>query len=1277
MKAGLSGKSRLTQTPIHVPMKASLSTTSRRLLRLTFLAFIISLFGMPAARAGLTMTIDFYRNSQGQNYQFYLPIATNTVGPNAALGTYVISSPGWPAGGTRQGFDLTTNGINGRGDLSGQNPAYPDFNSALQQITNGTWTILFTNAASTNFYKFTVSAPTINSNLMPLTLITSPANGAINVPNQPTFTWQGPTSWPVTTANTYFYNYDFSFFQFPAPLPASQTVWPDPTPLPNGLNCTFNLDYVTNYSGPLFVSTTPDSTNVSHQPISGWAIATILETGDSVSFAVTNPPALFTALIAHYTFDNSGNIGQDTSGNGYDLDFNGADGVAFNSTAKAGAGAAYFDGFSFLSYTSTPGRILSTLAGDFSLSFWLKTTQNDGNEGGEAYAGAGIVAADVPGSHYDVVPAALDGGEIGFNTGPDDDTLNSTVDLNDGNYHHVVITRQQAIGEKQIYVDGQLNTTDFASVNPLSDPHIVSVGCQIDASQSNPGSANISGLYQGLLDDIQIYSGVLSSTQVGQLYANPGTTAAASLDFNDALGTSGLTWTTNGDSDWFIESTNTANGSPYAAQSGIVTNNQSSILSVTVTGPGTLTFYWASQDDCNNFDYEFSIDGNDTSDLSCSPPWAQAGPYSIGTGTHTLTWTASAGGDNDPTEAAFLSQVSYVEQFVPVLSVTDSPTAGAVPLTVQFTSPGVESFGNTVTNWNWAFGDGGTSTAQNPSHTYTTTGSFTPGLTAYSTYGSVALVVTGLGTITVTNVALNVSTIPSAGLAPLTVQFASPGVDSGGNTVTNWNWSFGDGGTSTEQNPVHVYKTIGSYSPGLVAESTHGASALPVNGLGAINVYSNPIPAFHTIYTFSPDFGKAPDDDLAISGNQLYGTTENGGGSNGLGAGTVFAINTDGNAFTNLYVFASSNGYPVGGLALSGSTLFGIGGSVFAINTNGTGYTNLLVLVSAFDSPTGYNPVSGLAVAGNTLYGTTWYGGPYDEGGLFTVATNGASHGFFYPIPQPSYNNFGYAINYAGIFPSARLICPAGTLYGTEEQGGSYGGGTVFSVVTNEPGTYTVLHDFTAPALNGTNIDGYASFSPLVLSGTNLYGTTVAGGAYGYGTVFAVSTTGQFTNLYSFTGGSDGSEPLAGLTLSGNTLYGTTSTGGAFTNGTLFAINTDGSNFKSVYSFTGGNDGGDPAADMILAGSTLFGTTIKGGSTGNGTLFSFALAGPPLAIAHSGTNVVLTWSTAFPGYTLQSSTQLVAGATWSSVSPLPVVLNNLNTVTNPASAMTKYYRLSQ
>jgi hypothetical protein len=233
-------------------------------------------------------------------------------------------------------------------------------------------------------------------------------------------------------------------------------------------------------------------------------------------------------LVAHYTFDDSNNIGADSSGNGYDLDFNGGDGVSSSNKAQAGSGAAYFDGGSFLSYSSTPSAVLNALAGDFSLSFWIETTENDGNEGGEAYDGDGLVAADVPGSANDLVPAALDGGEIGFNTGPDDDTLNSTTDINDGNYHHVVITRSQATGEKQIYIDGVLNNSDSATTNLLNAPVLVAVGCAIDASQANPNNANPQNYFLGLMDDLQIYSRVVSSAEVSFLYNNPGATIGSS-----------------------------------------------------------------------------------------------------------------------------------------------------------------------------------------------------------------------------------------------------------------------------------------------------------------------------------------------------------------------------------------------------------------------------------------------------------------------------------------------------------------------------------------------------------------------------------------------------------------------------------------------------------------------------------------------------------------------------------------------------------------------------
>ena len=248
-------------------------------------------------------------------------------------------------------------------------------------------------------------------------------------------------------------------------------------------------------------------------------------------------------------------------------------GVTQSSAAEAGSGAAYFDGGSFLSYLTTPGPVLSALAGSFTLSFWINTTQTYGNDGEPAYQGAGLVAADIPGQFNDIIPAALDGGQIGFNTGGVvDDTLNSQTDINDGNYHHIVVTRDQATGEKQIYVDGNLDNDDSATTNWLSYPRIVAVGCQIDASQSDPSSAATANFFQGWLDDIQIYNRVLNPFEIAMLYNNPGQTVGVPPDFNAALNTTNLPWITYGNSAWFVESTNTYDG-VLAAQSGTLFGN--------------------------------------------------------------------------------------------------------------------------------------------------------------------------------------------------------------------------------------------------------------------------------------------------------------------------------------------------------------------------------------------------------------------------------------------------------------------------------------------------------------------------------------------------------------------------------------------------------------------------------------------------------------------------------------------------------------------------------
>src|SRR5580692_11258252 len=101
----------------------------------------------------------------------------------------------------------------------------------------------------------------------------------------------------------------------------------------------------------------------------------------------------------------------------------------------------------------------------------------------------------------------------------------------------------------------------------------------------------------------------------------------------------------------------------------------------------------------------------------------------------------------------------------------------------------------------------------------------------------------------------------------------------------------------------------------------------------------------------------------------------------------------------------------------------------------------------------------------------------------------------------------------------------------------------------------------------------------------------------GLGLMLAGRASAQnFTNLYSFTGGSDGASPQAGLILSGNTLYGAAYQGGSSNQGGVFKVNTDGSGFTNLHNFTGGENGISPYGGLILAVDTLYGTTSFGGT---------------------------------------------------------------------------------
>jgi PKD repeat protein len=142
----------------------------------------------------------------------------------------------------------------------------------------------------------------------------------------------------------------------------------------------------------------------------------------------------------------------------------------------------------------------------------------------------------------------------------------------------------------------------------------------------------------------------------------------------------------------------------------------------------------------------------------------------------------------------------------PVANFSADITGGDAPLTVWFTDESTED----PTSWEWDFGDGGSSTEQNATHTYTAPGTYTVSLTVGNKVGRDTLTKTGY--ITVTDPAGPLSADfeanTTAGEVPLTVRFTDR--STGG--PTSWFWDFGDGGNSTEQNPEYTYEIPGIYN---------------------------------------------------------------------------------------------------------------------------------------------------------------------------------------------------------------------------------------------------------------------------------------------------------------------------------------------------------------------------------------------------------------------------------------------------------------------------------
>ena len=468
-------------------------------------------------------------------YDFYYPSLNLTASNPPPVTYHRVESPNgniWKNFGTNNDshpFFLTNN-------LAG----------LINECTNGLWK-LFLNKQHTSetIYYFAVSMPGVTTNTLGDVKILFPLDGSTNITNQPTFHWTGPSNLLALDVSA---NHQSSGNSYAALLPSTATNW-TPGILTDGANSFFVNYHSNNFPGITF--TTP--TNGLGATLPNWSAQGEIHTYLFSSFTVGTADTLGAShiLVAHYPFDATNgpvlNAAVDTSGHGYNMTFGGSFGSQggnnLTSNAMAGIGAVQFhngngNSAGYLGWKPMPANLLSALTGSFSISCWIKTSQNSfGGDTSFAFEGAGIVSADNSGLAKDVIPLALTGNKIGFNTGGDsqDVTLNSSAGVNDGNYHHIVVTRNRQTGQKIIYVDGQLDNFSSGSTNLLSDPRKLTIGAIADASDPNPNNFSYYNGYDGLLDDLQIYSGVLSSSEVENLFLNPGNTVSDKFSFDETL----------------------------------------------------------------------------------------------------------------------------------------------------------------------------------------------------------------------------------------------------------------------------------------------------------------------------------------------------------------------------------------------------------------------------------------------------------------------------------------------------------------------------------------------------------------------------------------------------------------------------------------------------------------------------------------------------------------------------------------------------------------------
>lgn len=332
----------------------------------------------------------------------------------------------------------------------------------------------------------------------------------------------------------------------------------------------------------------------------------------------------------------------------------------------------------------------------------------------------------------------------------------------------------------------------------------------------------------------------------------------------------------------------------------------------------------------------------------------------------------------------------------------------------------------------------------------------------------------------------------------------------------------------------------------------------------------------------------------------------------------VFALEASAFSQTEkaLYTFSggSDGSRPLGPLvADSAGNLYGAtiqggsagGGVVFKLTRSGGGWVET-VLHDFTGIPDGFEPQTPLVLdAKGNVYGATSFGGSSGGGTIFELSPSGDG---WTETVLFNLGEDGATIPIAGLAADA-----AGNLFGTTSLADESSGGAVFELSPSAEGdwSFTILHVFTGDG------DGAEPYGTVILDPFgNLYGTTWLGGL-DWGTVYEIARTSSGWNesvIYSFRAGNDGESPLGNLMLSPTGhLYGTTIAGGTAGQGTAFELTPISGHWSEriIHSFGSyAGDSIDPDGALVMdQRGNLYGATASGGSLKNGAVFELRPSG--------------------------------------------------------------------